>query len=165
MRYLYNMEIGLRVGLLYESDFCTSRTLFRVGLFSEFESNSEFGQYTLAQFFRKFRQNCDKVENKQSKTVISCQISCHNSAKFWPIGVKYFMVTQETIINRLVIKDPGFGILLPLSIFLVPKKGRGPTDTHMGLGPRNPTKKLTHLVKLLGHLLSRKLFGPWIPPP
>ena len=25
----------------------------------------------------------------------------------------------------------------------------------MSLGPQNPTKKLTHLVDLLGHLLSR----------
>ena len=35
------------------------------------------------------------------------------------------------------------------------KKGVAPTDTHMGLGPQNPTKKLTHLVHLLGHLLSQ----------
>ena len=26
---------------------------------------------------------------------------------------------------------------------LRPKKGRGPTDTNMGLGPQNPNKKLT----------------------
>ena len=32
---------------------------------------------------------------------------------------------------------------------------RGPTGTPMSLGHQNQTKKLTHLVDLLGHLLSR----------
>ena len=40
-----------------------------------------------------------------------------------------------------------------------PKKGQGPTDTHIGLGPLNPTKNLSHLVELLGHLLSRHYFS------
>ena len=51
-----------------------------------------------------------------------------------------------------------FSALLAFFDFLSllgPKKGRGPTGIHMGLGPQNPTKKLTHLVDLLGHLLSR----------
>ena len=38
---------------------------------------------------------------------------------------------------------------------LGPKKGRGPTATPRGLGSQNPNKKLTHLVDLLGHPLSR----------
>ena len=49
------------------------------------------------------------------------------------------------------------------------KKGRGPTGTHMSLGPQNPTKKLTVWVKLLGHLLSRNhvsnFFDLGLPPP
>ena len=68
------------------------------------------------------------------------------------------MGTQETIIYRLVLRNPSFGPYLLFSIFwalMGPKKGRGPTDTPRGLGPQNPTKKLTHLVDLLGHLLSR----------
>ena len=45
---------------------------------------------------------------------------------------------------------------LSFLIFLGPVgalKGRGPTDTHMGLGPQNPNKKLAHLVDPFGHLL------------
>ena len=53
-------------------------------------------------------------------------------------------------------KIPGFGLCLTFSWALLgPNKGRGPTDTHMGLGHENPTKELTHLVDLEGHLLSR----------
>ena len=74
----------------------------------------------------------------------------HNSAIFGPNGLEFFMVTQETInIFQLFMKNLGFGPHL-----LEPKKGRCPTDTHMGLGPKNSTIKLTHLVDLLGHLLS-----------
>ena len=46
-----------------------------------------------------------------------------------------------------------------------------PTGTPMSLGPQNPTKKLTHLVDLLGHLLSQNHvsnfsdLGPPPPPP
>ena len=46
---------------------------------------------------------------------------------------------QETIIYRLVLTNPVFGPYLPFSIFWAHK----------------PTKKLTHFVELLGHLLSR----------
>ena len=53
-------------------------------------------------------------------------------------------------------KEFWFWALIAIFDFLGPKKGCGPTNTHMGLGPQNPTKKLTHLVDLLGHLLSRK---------
>ena len=40
----------------------------------------------------------------------------------------------------------------------------GPTDTHMGLGPHNPTKNLTHLMDLLGHLLSRNFVSNFFDP-
>ena len=95
----------------------------------------------------------------------------HNSAIVLLIGLKIFMVTQETIICRLVIKDSGSGPYLQFSMFwnpLGPKKGRGPTITHMGLGPQNPTTKLTRLVDLLGDLLSRNCvskFSDLRPPP
>ena len=65
---------------------------------------------------------------------------------FWPIELKFFMGTQETIIYRLVLKNLGFG---PYLLFLGPHKGRCPT------GASKPTKNLTHLVEILGHLLSR----------
>ena len=68
---------------------------------------------------------------------------------FWPIELKFFMGTQETIIYRLVLKNLGFGPYLLFSIFWVLTKGVAPQ------GPQNPTKKLTHLVEILGHLLSR----------
>ena len=49
------------------------------------------------------------------------------------------MGTQKTIIYRLMLTNLGFGPYLPFSIF-GPNKGRGPTCTHMSLGPQNPTK-------------------------
>ena len=58
------------------------------------------------------------------------------------------MVSQETIIYRLYIKKLGFRPFFDFSSFwalLGPKKGRGPTDTHIGLGPQNPTKKVDPL--------------------
>ena len=104
----------------------------------------------LAKFSGKLRHNYTKVEIQ--KTVI--------------------MVTQETIIYRLDVKKSGFVLQLPFSIFwalLGPKKERGPTDTHMVLGPQNPTKNLTYLVGLLGNLLSRNFVsnfsGLGLPPP
>ena len=41
-------------------------------------------------------------------------------------------------------------------------KRRGPTDTHMGMGPRNATKKFTHLVDHLSHLLSRNYVSNFV---
>ena len=87
----------------------------------------------------------------------------HYSAIFWPIGLKLFMVTQETIILRLVMKNSGFVPYLPFSIFwalLGPKKGRGPTDTHIGLGPQTQPKSwpTSHLVDYFVHLLSWNWF-------
>ena len=73
----------------------------------------------------------------------------HNSAIFWPIRLKFIMVSQETIIYRLYIKKLGFKPFFDFSSFwalLGPEKGRGPTDTHIGLGP---------LVDPLGHMLSQ----------
>ena len=40
-------------------------------------------------------------------------------------------------------------VIIDFWALLGPTKGCCPTDTHMGLGPQNPTKKLTHLVDLL----------------
>ena len=34
----------------------------------------------------------------------------NNLAISWPVGLTFFMVTQETIIYRLVMINPGFGI-------------------------------------------------------
>ena len=49
------------------------------------------------------------------------------------------------------IEKSRFWALFVIFDFLGPDKWRGLT----GLGPQNPTKKLTHLVDLLDHLLSR----------
>ena len=73
------------------------------------------------------------------------------------------MGTQKTIIYRLALKNLGFGPYLLFSIFWVLTKGVAPQ------GPQNPTKKLTHLVEILGHLLSRNhvsnFFDLGTPPP
>ena len=61
----------------------------------------------------------------------------HNSAIFWPIGLNLFMATQKTIIYRVSIgyKESWFWALIAIFNFwalLKHKKGRGPTDAHMG---------------------------------
>ena len=38
-------------------------------------------------------------------------------------GLEFFMRTQETIIYRLVLTNPGFGPYLPFSIFWALKRG------------------------------------------
>ena len=73
---------------------------------------------------------------------------------FCPVGLKFCMVIQETIIYRLVMKNHGFEPYLPYSIFwtvLGPKEGVAPQIPiiDMGLEPQNPTKKLTNLIDLL----------------
>ena len=64
------------------------------------------------------------------------------------------MGTQETIIYRLVLTNPGFGPYLLFSIFWELKKGvahKYPYESRS----QNLTKKFTQLVDFLGHLLSR----------
>ena len=70
-------------------------------------------------------------------------------------GPKSLLKYQLFQIRAYVLTNPGFGPYLLFFDFLGPKKWHGPTATPMGLGPPNPTKKLTHLVDLSGHLLSR----------
>ena len=77
------------------------------------------------------------------------------------------MGTQETIIYRLVMRNPSFGPYLQFWIFWAldwPKNGRGPKHAHMGLGSQNPTNNLTHWVDLLGQLLTRiRVSEIWMP--
>ena len=98
----------------------------------------------------------------------------HNSVIFWPIKLKFHMATQETIIYRLVLKNLDQDRYFQISDFGVliwPKKGRGSTLSHKGLGPQDPTKKLAQGMELLDHVLSQnhasKNFRPgvWTPPP
>ena len=68
------------------------------------------------------------------------------------MGIRFLAITQPSLASRaeilydnsrynylLVMKNPGFGPYLRFWALLVSKKGRGPTDTHMGLGPQNLT--------------------------
>ena len=80
---------------------------------------------------------------------------------FWPIGLKFFMGTQETIIYRLVLKNLGFGPYLVCSIFWALTKG----VALQVWGFKKPIKKLTHLMDLLGHLLSRNHVSNFFDPP
>ena len=69
------------------------------------------------------------------------------------LNFKFFTGTQETSVYRSVLTNLGFGPNLPFS---------------MSLGSQNPSKKLTHLVDLLGELLSRIMFPIFLtsdPPP
>ena len=59
------------------------------------------------------------------------------------------MGTQETIIYRLVVRNPSNGATLG------GKMGVATTGAPNGLGSRNPAKKLAQWVDLLGQLLSR----------
>ena len=84
------------------------------------------------------------------------------------MGIRFLAITQplfgQSSLNFL-------GLYCHLSFFwalLRPKKGRGPTDTHMGLGPQTPTKKFTDSVDLLCHLLSQNCVSNFFdlgPPP
>ena len=51
----------------------------------------------------------------------------HNSAFFWPIGLKYFMGAQETIIYRLVMRKSTYDTYFSVLIFgpLLAGNGRG----------------------------------------
>ena len=96
--------------------------------------------------FLKFKTHFAKISYKKTECMTDFM---HFLVFFWPIELKFFMGTQETIIYRLVLKNLGFGPYLLFSIFWVLTKGVAPQ------GPQNPTKNLTHLVEILGHLLSR----------
>ena len=53
----------------------------------------------------------------------------HNSAIFWLIKLKFRMVTQETIIYRLTMRNKGYGHIFDIWIFgplFGPKKGVAP---------------------------------------
>ena len=64
---------------------------------------------------------CQKVSKNTNYSQYVHTFFGHNSAIFQQIGLKIFMVTQESIIYRLVIKNFGFG---PSSVG--PKKGVAP---------------------------------------
>ena len=67
------------------------------------------------------------------------------------------MVTLETIIYQLVVRNQAFDAFLKEILFLAGKLAWLPR----GLGPQNPTKKLAQWVDLLGQPLSLKhVFGP-----
>ena len=71
----------------------------------------------------------------------------HNSAICWPIGLNsrdyYLSIGYKEFWFRALIAIFNFWVLLG------PEKG---VATHIGLGPQTLTKKLTHLVDLMGHL-------------
>ena len=91
----------------------------------------------------------------------------HNSVIICSIGLKFFLVTQETIIYRLVMRNYDADAFLENHIF-GGKMGVATTVAPKGLGPQVPTRKLAHWVEHLGQPLSLKLvfkkFG-YEPPP
>ena len=99
-----------------------------------------------------------KLLQKANYSIYGHTFFGHNSAIFGPIGLKFFMGTQGTIIYRLLLRNQCFGLYLPISIFWVlfgGKMGVAATLAPLGLGPQNPTKKLAHVGVLLGQLLSQ----------
>ena len=107
------------------------------------------------------RQGDDGVKNIEFFGEICCSRSIFTNR------AEFFMGTREAIIYQLVSTNPGLGFFGYFR-FLDPKKGRGPTGAPMSLGPQNSFKKVTHLVDLLGHLLSRNHvsnFSDLGPPP
>ena len=99
-----------------------------------------------------------KLLQKANYSIYGHTFFGHNSAIFGPIGLKFFMGTQGTIIYRLLLRNQCFGLYLPISIFWVlfgGKMGVAATPAPLGLGPQNPTKKLAHVGVLLGQLLSQ----------
>ena len=73
-------------------------------------------------------------------------------------GTKFFMGIQETIIYRLVVRNPNYDTYFSFLMFLATfgmKMGKATTHTLYGLGLPNPTKNLAHQVDLLSQPLSR----------
>ena len=72
------------------------------------------------------------------------------------------MGAQETIIYRLVMRNPSYDANFSFLIFFLCATFGGKMDVaatrapYNGLRPQNPTKMLTHRVDLLGQPLSRK---------
>ena len=89
-----------------------------------------------------------------------------------PIGLKFFIGGQETIIYRLVMRilcyDAYFSVLIFWATF-GGKVGVATTRALNGLRPPNQTKTLAHLVDLLGQPLSQnhifEIFRGEPPPP
>ena len=79
-----------------------------------------------------------------------------NSVIFVPIGLKFFMGAQKTIIYRLVMRNPSFDAYFSFLIFWA-KMGVATTRAPNGLGPPKFTKKLADWADLFGRLLSRNL--------
>ena len=82
----------------------------------------------------------------------------HNSAISGPIGLKFFMGVQDTIIYRLVMRNLSYNAYFSVLIFWATfggKMGVATTRAPNGLGPPHPTKKLDHWMELLGQPLSR----------
>ena len=82
----------------------------------------------------------------------------HNSSISEPIGLKFLMGVQETIIYRLVMRNISYGAYFSFLIFLATfweKMGVATILTPNDLGPPNPIKKLDHCVDLLGQPISR----------
>ena len=74
-----------------------------------------------------------------------------NSAISGPIGLKYLMGVQETMIYRLVMRNLSYdAFIFDFLGHFLRENGRAPNS----LWPPNPTKKLAHWVDLLGQPLS-----------
>ena len=74
-----------------------------------------------------------------------------------PIGLKILMGVQETIIYRLMMRNPSYNAYFSFFIFWATfggKIGVAITSAPNGVGPPNPIKKLAHWVDLLGQPLS-----------
>ena len=70
-----------------------------------------------------------------------------------PFGLKIFMGTQETIIDRLVMRNPRYDAYFWFLIFLGHFGQENACGHHAppnGLGPPNPTKKLANWLDLSG---------------
>ena len=76
------------------------------------------------------------------------------SVIFWPIVLKCFMGTQETIIYRLAMRNHDLDVFL--KYIFGGKRGVAATLVPKGLGPHVPAKKLAHWADLLSQSLSHK---------
>ena len=93
--------------------------------------------------------------NKAFIPIFGHKVFGHNSPICGPIGLKILMVTQETIIYRLVMRNQSYNAYFWFLATFGTKMGVATTCALNVLGLQDPTKRLAHWVDLLGLSLSR----------
>ena len=82
--------------------------------------------------------------NKARMLIFGHTFFGHNSAILRSWGLKFLMGAQETIIYRLVVRNPSYYAYFWFLATFLPENERGYHAPPNGLGPPNAVKKLAH---------------------